>query len=167
MWPAALLAGGVYLQMILGAFVAGLRAGRTFNTWPLMDGKLFPDGYFTANPAFHDLFETMAAVQFNHRIGAYLLTAAAIWFFVANRKSVIKARAHLLLGLIGVQVLLGIWTVVAGTPLWLGLAHQLTALCVFGAALYAAHGTRREVNLQFAEGSTMSISMASGSSSSG
>ncbi|MEX6633915.1 COX15/CtaA family protein [Hyphococcus lacteus] len=139
---ASALAVGVFAQMVLGAFVAGLRAGRTFNTWPLMDGKIFPDGYFTANREFNDLFETMAAVQFNHRLGAYILAAAAIWFFIAARKSPLRPRANMLAAMIGLQIFLGIWTVLAATPIGLGLAHQAGAMLVFAGALYAAHGAR-------------------------
>lgn len=135
-----ILAAGVFAQMILGAFVAGLRAGRTFNTWPLMDGKFFPDGYFTASPGFNDLFETLAAVQFNHRIGAYLLVAGAFWFYLAARKTEAELRARFVLIAVFAQMLLGIWTVLAVTPISLGLAHQGGALIVFAAALYAAHG---------------------------
>lgn len=142
-FPAALaLAAGIYLQMILGAFVAGLRAGSMYNTWPLMDGKFFPDAYFSASPRFADLFETMAAVQFNHRIGAYLVAAGAVWFFLAARKSAIEERAQFVLFAVAIQVLLGVWTVIAGTPLGLGLLHQAGALALLAAALYAAHGAR-------------------------
>lgn len=139
---ALALAAGVFAQMFLGAFVAGLRAGRTFNTWPLMDGKFFPDGYFASAPGFSDLFETMAAVQFNHRIGAYLLAAGAVWFYLAARKSALEARARLVLAAIGLQIVVGVWTVLAATPISLGLAHQAGAMLVFAAALYAAHEAR-------------------------
>ncbi|WP_375203264.1 COX15/CtaA family protein [Hyphococcus sp.] len=137
---ALALAGGVFAQMVLGAFVAGLRAGRTFNTWPLMDGKFFPDGYFRENATFHDLFETMAAVQFNHRIGAYLLAGGALWFYLAARKAGYETRARLVLAAVGLQIVLGVWTVLAATPISLGLLHQAGALIVFASALYAAHG---------------------------
>ncbi|MEM9494631.1 MAG: COX15/CtaA family protein [Pseudomonadota bacterium] len=137
---AYVLAGGVFAQMMLGAFVAGLRAGRTYNTWPLMDGAFFPRGYFAGAPRFNDLFETIAAVQFNHRMGAYVVAAGAVWFWWAARKSYAARSAATLLAAVGAQVLLGIWTLVAGTPIWLGLAHQAGALVVFAAALYAAHG---------------------------
>ena len=137
---ALALAGGVFVQMVLGAFVAGLRAGRTFNTWPLMDGKFFPDGYFHNSASFNDLFETMAAVQFNHRIGAYLLAAGAVWFYLAARRAGYESRARLVLAAIGLQIVLGIWTVLAATPIALGLLHQAGALMVLASALYAAHG---------------------------
>ncbi len=154
LWPAAktrapkrglfigamALSAGVFAQMMLGAFVAGLRAGRTFNTWPLMDGKFFPDGYFYGAPGFNDLFETIAAVQFNHRIGAYLLAAGAVWFWLAARKTDAEPRARLVLAAVGLQMVLGVWTVLAATPISLGLLHQAGALLVFAAALYSAHG---------------------------
>ncbi len=140
---ALALAAGVFLQMVLGAFVAGLRAGRTFNTWPLMDGKFFPDGYFNTPATFHDPFETMAAVQFNHRIGAYLLAGAAVWFYVAARKNGHEPRARYVLAAVLAQIALGIWTVLAATPIALGLLHQAGALMVLAAALYAAHGAKR------------------------
>lgn len=139
---ALAVAAGVFAQMILGAFVAGLRAGRTFNTWPLMDGKFFPDGYFHGAPGLNDLFETMAAAQFNHRIGAYLLAGGAVWFYLAARKSALEQRARLVLAAIGFQIVLGIWTVLAATPVGLGLAHQAGFLLVFASALYAAHGAQ-------------------------
>ncbi len=137
---AAALSAGVFAQMMLGAFVAGLRAGRTFNTWPLMDGKFFPDGYFAGAPGVNDLFETIAAVQFNHRIGAYLVAVGAVWFYLTARKTDAGSRARLLAAAVGLQVVLGIWTVLAATPIALGLLHQAGAIGVFAAALYAAHG---------------------------
>ena len=141
---AVALAAGVFAQMVLGAFVAGLRAGRTFNTWPLMDGKFFPDGYFAGKPGFSHLFETVAAVQCNHRIGAYLLAAGAAWFFVAARKTDAAPYARLVLAAVLVQMALGIWTVLAATPISLGLLHQAGALFVFGTALSAAQGIREQ-----------------------
>ena len=141
------LAAAVYLQMILGAFVAGLRAGRTFNTWPLMDGTFFPAGYFSGAAGLNDLFETAAAVQFNHRLGAYLLAIAAVWFFALARKTDLKGRAHVLLAAMALQVALGIWTVLAATPIALGLAHQAGAIIVLSAALYAAHGCANSISM--------------------
>ena len=140
---ALALAAGVFAQMMLGAFVAGLRAGRTFNTWPLMDDKFVPDGYFAGAPRFLDLFETIAAVQFNHRIGAYLLAAGGVWFFLAARRTPAGRAAAIVLAAILAQMLLGIVTVISATPLWLGLLHQAGALCVFAAALYAAYSVTR------------------------
>ena len=137
---ALALTVAVFGQIILGAFVAGLRAGRTFNTWPLMDGAFIPHGYFAGAPGFNDLFETIAAVQFNHRIGAYLVAAGAVWFWIAARGTAIASRARLVVAAVGFQIVLGIWTLLAATPIALGLLHQAGALLVLTAALYAAHG---------------------------
>lgn len=153
-WGSIALTAGVYVQMILGAFVAGLRAGRTYNTWPLMDGRFFPEAYFEGAPGFSDLFESIAAVQFNHRLGAYLLTAGAFWFWLAARAAPIEPRARLLLLAVLAQAALGVWTLLAATPITLGLAHQAGALAVFLLALYVVHGL------------TTSMSMTKGSSSS-
>jgi cytochrome c oxidase assembly protein subunit 15 len=84
----------------------------------------------------------MAAVQFNHRIGAYLLAGGAVWFYLIARKHVIERPARLVLAAIGFQIVLGVWTVLSATPIALGLAHQAGALMVFAAALYTAHGAR-------------------------
>ncbi len=144
-FPAALLlAAAVYIQIVLGAFVAGLRAGKEFNTWPLMDGKVLPDGYFSAAPRFNDLFETIAAVQFNHRLGAYLVAAAALWFYLAVRKTALRERGSLVLHVVFVQIFLGVLTVIAATPIGLGLLHQAGALGLFAATLYAAHGAAKD-----------------------
>ncbi len=145
LFPASLaLAAAVYGQIILGAFVAGLRAGHSFNTWPLMDGEFIPKGYFSGAPRFGDLFETIAAVQFNHRIGAYLLAAFAVWFWFAARKTALRDHASFVLHVVFVQIFLGVITVVAATPIGLGLLHQAGALILFAAAVYAAHGAKRD-----------------------
>lgn len=155
---ALYLSLGVFGQIILGAFVAGLRAGKTYTTWPLMDGQFFPDAYFSATPALADMFETIAAVQFNHRIGAYILAALGVWYFFAAGKVTgsdaqqSKFRGQLVLGAIGVQIILGISTLILATPLSLGLLHQLGALGVLCATLYAAHGSR--ISNEIAAGSS-------------
>jgi cytochrome c oxidase assembly protein subunit 15 len=144
---AIALLAGVYGQMILGAFVAGLRAGRVFNTWPMMEGRFVPEGYFRDGPRFLDLFETAAAAQFNHRLGAYLLLAAAFALLIAARKSILAPRARMLFALIAAQAALGVWTVVAATPLALGLAHQGLAILVLSAALYLVHGSMTSMEM--------------------
>lgn len=146
-WSALALSAAVYAQMLLGAFVAGLRAGRVYNTWPLMDGRFAPEAYFSGAPSFHDLFDSMAAAQFNHRIGAYLLAAGAVWFFIAARKTAIRGRAGLLLGAVLVQIGLGIWTLLAATPIALGLMHQVGALFVLASTLYAVHGLTMSMSM--------------------
>lgn len=134
------IVAGIFVQMVLGAFVAGLHAGKTFNTWPLMDGRFFPAGYFMHPPAWKDLFESVAAVQFNHRTGGLLLTLAAIWYYVVARKTAAAPAVRLVLVCVLLQMALGIATVLTVTPVSLALLHQAGALAVFAAALYASAG---------------------------
>jgi cytochrome c oxidase assembly protein subunit 15 len=136
---AAALALGVFAQMILGAIVAGLRAGKVYTTFPLMDGRFVPEGYFSGTPGWNDLFETPAAAQFNHRVMAYVVTAGALALYLAARGAGAPGPARLVLVVVLVQVGLGIATVLAATPLALGLLHQAGALAAFAAALNAAH----------------------------
>jgi len=146
MLGAAALAAGVYLQVILGAFVAGLRAGKTFNTWPLMNGRFVPYGYFSDGPSVNDLFETMGAVQFNHRLGAYALLAGALAFFLSARRTPLERRAGLVLAFVVLQASLGIWTVLSATPIGLAIAHQAGALGLFAAAVFCVHGSRGSIS---------------------
>lgn len=129
---AWLLAGLVYLQVMLGALVAGLKAGRTYNTWPLMDGALVPDGLAIMTPWWKNLFENVATVQFNHRLLAYVVVALALVHAAALIGSADSPRVRRTAGLLAAvtlaQAALGIWTLLAWVPLWLGVLHQAGAL---------------------------------------
>ncbi|MGV6800503.1 MAG: COX15/CtaA family protein [bacterium] len=133
----AIYTGLIFIQMILGAFVAGLRAGKTFNTWPLMDGRFIPNGYFGSH-GWAGIFETMAAVQFNHRLGAYILFTIAILLWIYLRRFGDQAARYggLLVAAVTGQACLGIWTVVTAVPIHLGLAHQFGALLILGLCIY-------------------------------
>ena len=127
-----LLAGLVFLQIIAGAFVAGLKAGRTYNTWPLMDGDVIPVGYSAMTPFWRNMFENIGAVQFNHRTLAYIILAATIWVFITSkrqpriRRNMIIFKAALLW-----QIILGIYVLLTGDALWLALLHQFSAIFVW------------------------------------
>ena len=127
-----LLAGLVFLQIIAGAFVAGLKAGRTYNTWPLMDGDVIPAGYGSMSPFWRNMFENIGAVQFNHRTLAYIILAATIWVFITSkrqpriRRNMIIFKAALLW-----QIILGIYVLLTGDALWLALLHQFSAIFVW------------------------------------
>ena len=138
-WSVIVL-GAASLQIVLGAFVAGLRAGTSYNTWPLMDGALVPRGYFAANPSVLDLFERIEAVQFNHRTMAYVVAGLSAVFVWKAARAGEKRIAHMVGGAIGLQVVLGIWTLVAAVPLWLGLAHQAGAVLILAVLVYAVYG---------------------------
>ena len=146
--PAALVAGLVFVQIILGGLVAGNNAGQIYNDWPLMNGRLFPKGYVEAQGVLHSLLHSQAAVQFNHRIGAYLLTiAAVVAIVVAIRKRELPRGspelAFLFAGLVLTQACLGVVTLVMHAPLGLALAHQCLAAVVLASALGLAWRVRR------------------------
>ena len=132
---ALVLVIAVYGQIILGAFVAGLRAGTTYTDWPLMDGRFFPAGYFSSPARMSDLFETIAAVQFNHRMMAYVLLIGAGMVFWRLRGQALEKPFRWVIGLLTAQALLGIVTLINAVPLWLGLAHQAGALLVLVAVI--------------------------------
>src|SRR5262249_18434808 len=77
--PAPAILMLVFLQIVLGAFVAGLRAGASYNTWPLIDGRLVPEGLGAMEPWYLNLFENALTVQFAHRLVAYGLVLTALW----------------------------------------------------------------------------------------
>jgi cytochrome c oxidase assembly protein subunit 15 len=149
-WPlrrgAALIVGLIFLQVVAGAFVAGLRAGAGYNTWPLMEGQIIPQGLGALSPWWANLFDNALTVQFNHRLLAYVLVAAVLWHFrslmrVAGIVRVHVSGAALALGVLA-QAGLGIWALLARVPLELGLAHQAGAVAVFGLALWHLHRLR-------------------------
>jgi len=131
---AGLLVWLVLMQIYLGALVAGIHAGGVHNTWPLMEGKLIPDGLFSLIPAWRNLFENTLTVQFIHRSFAYFLLAFAIFHALQLEKMLPGSRharrASILLLFIVVQAAFGIITLLTGVPIEWGLLHQGVALLV-------------------------------------
>lgn len=136
-------AGGLtvalFIQIALGAFVAGLDAGQGYNTWPKMDGAWIPEGLGVMTPWYLNLFENALTVQFNHRMVAYALVLWALahsYMMVSQSKQgPVAVSATLLLIATLAQVALGIATLLAQVPISLGLAHQGMAIVVFALAL--------------------------------
>jgi cytochrome c oxidase assembly protein subunit 15 len=132
---ALLIVVMVFLQIAAGGFVAGLDAGQGYNTWPLMNDKLVPDGLFVMQPFWRNIFENAMTVQFNHRLLAYMITV-----FVAGYAYVVRTKEAVLLGAaVLAQVAFGIWALLWQVPLWLGLVHQAGAFIVLAAALWNLH----------------------------
>ncbi len=136
----------IYAQIILGAFVAGLDAGQGYNTWPLMDGAFVPSGLFAMDPAWRNFFESALTVQFVHRMFAYLVLLAVAWHIVRILRDMQEGTQQLSAGLLVLvvllQVVLGIWTLLARVPISLGLLHQGGAIVLFGVALWHLHVVR-------------------------
>lgn len=141
----------VFVQVLLGALVAGLDAGLTYNTWPLMDGDLVPRNLFLHEPWWVNFGDNITMVQFQHRMVAYVVVALAVAaVFVAGRTKDAKPTAGFLGTITLAQVLLGVLTLLAGAggeqPILLGAAHQFGALILFAAAIAHWHALsgRRE-----------------------
>ncbi|MBW9053166.1 COX15/CtaA family protein [Rhizobium mesosinicum] len=137
-WAAAIAIFSLF-QIYLGALVAGLDAGFTYNTWPLMDGAVVPGDLFIQQPFWINLFENPKTVQFIHRLGAYTLFALALVNMVialrAASSTTHARRAVVLFALIAIQAAIGITTLLLEVPLHWGLLHQAGALVVFGFAV--------------------------------
>ena len=139
-------AGLVVLAMLAGGFVAGLRAGLAYNTFPLMEGRLVPEGYAQLSPLWRNALENVAAVQFNHRLLATLAAvaagAAALWGARALAPGFARGALLALGGTVLLQYALGVATLLLVVPVWLGTLHQAVAVAVLTAALVALHALR-------------------------
>jgi cytochrome c oxidase assembly protein subunit 15 len=136
----------VLIQLYLGGLVAGLHAGLSYNTWPLMDGKVIPGDLFILDPAWRNLFENPKTVQFIHRVGAYVVFVVALWQMIATFRrqpgTTHARRATILFLLVLLQATLGIGTLVMHVPMDLALTHQAFALVVLGFAAAHWRGTK-------------------------
>jgi cytochrome c oxidase assembly protein subunit 15 len=136
----------VTLTILAGGLTAGLHAGLSYNTFPLMDGRLVPGGYAVLRPLIRNLTENVAAVQFDHRLLATLtLVAAAATAAVGltARPSRLAALAlAALLGAAATQYVLGIATLLLVAPAALASLHQAAAMLLLTAALVLLHATR-------------------------
>ena len=123
-----------FVQVVLGALVAGIDAGRAFPTWPLMGDGFFPPDPFSISPVWRNFFEDPGLVQFIHRMTAYALFALAIYVWVRARKSpniATRSAFSLMLGMVLVQVVLGIFTAVYSAPLQIAIVHQIGAVILW------------------------------------
>ena len=141
------LAVMAYVQSLLGALVAGNHAGLIYNDWPLMAGEVFPHAYWNGGFA-HSLTHSQAAVQFNHRLGAYLLFAVAIGLGVAAARAreltAMTRNLFIVTGvLVALQASLGIATLMARAPLSLSALHQTGAAIVLACAVTLAWRSQR------------------------
>ena len=136
----------VFAMILTGGFVAGIRAGFAYNTFPLMNGRVVPPEIFLIEPWWENFFYNMATVQFDHRLLAWTLAIVVplFWWRLRGPATSRRARAGAgaLLALLAAQIALGIATLVLVVPLPLAAAHQAGAVLVFAAALNVAHALR-------------------------
>jgi cytochrome c oxidase assembly protein subunit 15 len=144
---AEALIGLVALTIAAGGFVAGLHAGLTYNTFPLMDGSFVPAGYAQLKPFVLNWFENIAAVQFNHRILAMTTAASVVLFWLIGMRAPLPRPArlalHALLAAAALQFLLGVSPLLLVVPVPLGAAHQAGAVLLLTAAIVFRHTLRR------------------------
>ena len=137
----------VSLTIVAGGFTAGLHAGLTYNTFPLMDGSLVPAGYASHAPLWSNFFEDVPTVQFDHRLLATLTALAALAAVAVGLGSGARGAARAAFLALGVVVLaqyaLGVATLLNVVPVGLAVAHQGTAVLLLTAAVVARHATRR------------------------
>jgi cytochrome c oxidase assembly protein subunit 15 len=136
----------ITVTIISGGFVAGLKAGKIYNTFPKMGDYWIPPDFLALEPAWRNFFDNMATVQFDHRILAILTLALIVTYWAKLRKSDLPARirrgVNALLHTAVLQVALGISTLLLVVPIFLAASHQAVAMLLFTVALYLCHGLR-------------------------
>jgi cytochrome c oxidase assembly protein subunit 15 len=118
------------LQILLGALVAGIDAGRSYTDWPLMGGQFIPPNPLMIEPVWRNFFENPGLVQFIHRMAGYLLLGFTIMIFFKARKSAnskTKSAFSSAVYVLFFQIVLGVYTVVTAAPWEIAILHQATA----------------------------------------
>ena len=142
-----IITGIIVITILSGGFVAGTHAGFAFNTFPLMDGQLIPAGLFALSPVWHNFFENIVTVQFDHRVLATLLfLVIPVFWFKAGRlelPALARTGSHLLLAALVLQITLGISTLLLIVPVALAAAHQAGAIVLLTAALFVSQQLHR------------------------
>jgi len=133
----------IFIMVLSGGFVAGIRAGLAYNTFPLMNGHVIPPEIFMLEPWYRNFFDNMATVQFDHRLIAWMLAILVPIFWFKTRGVPLagstRMACNFLLFMLVVQISLGISTLLLVVPLHLAAAHQAGALLLFTAALWVRH----------------------------
>jgi cytochrome c oxidase assembly protein subunit 15 len=132
----------VFLMALSGGFVAGLRAGHAYNTFPLMNGRLFPEELWLLEPWWRNFLWNVATVQFVHRVIFWLLAILIPLLWLRLRNGGARLAAHHLLGMFVVQATLGISTLLLAVPVPLAAAHQAGAVLLLACALWTAQAAK-------------------------
>ena len=137
------LSGLIFLMILSGGLVAGTKAGFAYPTWPLMGDSFVPAGLYSMAPAWLSAFEDITTIQFNHRIFAYVIVALVLTFVAKSLKADIQGPAKIgvfcLIGLLLLQVTLGISTLIFYVPVPIAAAHQVGAVALLSASLFVSH----------------------------
>lgn len=136
----------IFIMVLSGGFVAGIRAGLTYNTFPLMNGYLIPPDLFVLEPWYRNFFDNMTTVQFDHRLIAWILAFLVPLFWYQSRQVKLSATTrlacNLFLLMLAIQISLGIATLLYVVPIPLAASHQGGAVLLFAASLWVSHRLR-------------------------
>ena len=131
----------VIIEIIYGAFVAGLDAGKVYNSWPKMNNDWIAESVYSMTPLWSNFVNGIAGVQFIHRTFAFVVLFLIIYIFYQSRKTPLiqleKNAINLLLVTVFFQMVLGIITLVLGVPIWLGVIHQLGAFILLASTVFS------------------------------
>lgn len=130
----------VFLQVLLGALVAGIDAGRSFTDWPLIGGQILPPDATALEPLWRNVFESPGLVQWIHRVAGYLVFAFGLLVWLRGRRSahaLTRFAFNAVMAALSLQVVLGIVTVIYGAPWQVAILHQLLAVVLWGVILRA------------------------------
>lgn len=137
------LSGLIFLMILSGGLVAGTKAGYAYSTWPLMGDSFIPSGLYSMSPLWLSAFEDITTIQFNHRIFAYCIVLLVVLFAIKALKVNIQGAARtglfVLIGLLILQVTLGISTLIYHVPIPIAAAHQVVAVALLSASLFISH----------------------------
>ena len=140
----ALAIGLLAVQIMLGAFTAGLDAGYAFSSWPLMGDRLFPEGGWRAGwSMLANVASNPIVVQFVHRWWAWVAATGAVLLALRARRAGVKGASHAILTAIVLQIALGIATLLSGVAIPIAVAHQAMAALLLAAMVTASHGIGR------------------------
>ena len=135
------------VTIVSGGFVAGLKAGKIYNTFPMMGDFWIPPGLMALEPFWRNFFDNMVTVQFDHRLLAITTFVLIVAYWFKSRSADLPGRVrpavNALLHTAVLQVALGIATLLFAVPVILGAAHQGVAMILFTVALYLVHALRR------------------------
>ncbi|WIY24853.1 heme A synthase [Parasedimentitalea psychrophila] len=129
-----------FLQILLGALVAGIDAGRSYTDWPLMGGQVFPQNALMLEPMWRNFFESPGLVQFIHRVSGYILAIFTVVAWLKGRRSahpITQNAFHAVFAVMLLQIALGVITVLYGAPWQAAILHQLMAVAVWVSILRA------------------------------
>lgn len=133
----------LFVQITLGAFTAGLNAGYAFSSWPLMGDTLFPAGVPMLQPAWTNVVDNPIVVQFVHRWFAFVAAAGLVLLGLRAVQAGAVRQGYAVIGFVGLQIVLGISTLMSGVEIVIAVAHQLNAALTLIAAVIAAHAVGR------------------------